>query len=167
MDTCSIQETYDYHLILQNHSPIFFQIGGDKLTYMEPTSVRLTKEAYEQVLKRGKPSQIIREMVEQSLYDGATLYKKKVNLERKIKDAKNDIVDLELELSQVNEDIQHMEARKSYRPDGYHDCFERLSNMASITSEDIKYQAKLLDVDVTVFKYWLFDDGIFERLLSD
>lgn len=133
--------------------------------YTEKKLIKFTQEEADFLKTQENASELIRTLLEQYRSGGDTLYKQKINVEKQLQEAKNHVVDLELELDRIQQEIEDMETRKSLRPDGYDDCVERLLNMAIIGQDDIKYQAGLLNVDVLLFKRWLFDDGFFDKRL--
>ena len=133
--------------------------------YTEKKLIKFTQEEADFLKTQENASELIRTLLEQYRSGGDTLYKQKINIEKQLQEAKNHVVDLELELDRIQQEIDDMETRKSLRPDGYDDCVERLLNMAIISQDDIKYQAGLLEVDVLLFKRWLFDDGFFDKRL--
>lgn len=133
--------------------------------YTEQKLIKFTEEEADFLKTQDNASELIRTLLEQYRSGGDTLYKQKNNIEKQLHEAKNHVIDLELELDRVQQEIEDMETRKSLRPDGYDDCVERLLNMPIISQDDLKYQAGLLNVDVLLFKRWLFDDGFFDKRL--
>ena len=133
--------------------------------YTEQKLIKFTEEEADFLKAQDNASELIRTLLEQYRSGGDTLYKQKNNIEKQLHEAKNHVIDLELELDRVQQEIEDMENRKSLRPEGYDDCVERLLNMPIISQDDLKYQAGLLNVDVLLFKRWLFDDGFFDKRL--
>lgn len=131
----------------------------------EDLHIRITADEKTFLATHGDKSKLIRSLLAQYRSGGDTLYKQKMNIEKRLQEAKNQVIDLELELDRVNHDIEEMETRKSLRPDGYQDCVDRLLHMPIISPEDLDYQAGLLNVDPHLFKRWLFDDGFFDKRL--
>lgn len=133
--------------------------------YTERKLIRLNEDQADFLAKQGNASELIRDLIEQYRSGGNTLYKQKNKIEKELHEAKAHVVDLKLQLDAINQEIDDMEARQSLRPKGYDDSVERLLNMAIISQDDLKYQAELLNVDVLLFKRWLFDDGFFDKRL--
>lgn len=128
--------------------------------------ILVTEEEHSFLTEHGHKSELIRKLLSDYRHGGNSLYKQKIHVEKQLQDAKNHVVDLELELEKIEQDIVEMEHRKSMRPDGYQDCVERLLRMPLISPDDLNYQAGLLHVEPQLFKRWLFDDGFFEKRLS-
>ena len=133
--------------------------------YTEKKLIRLNEDQYQFLNAQENASGLIRELIEQYRSGGNTLYKQKTKIEKELHEAKAHVVDLKLQLDAINQEIEDMEARQSLRPEGYDDSVERLLRMAIISQDDLKYQAELLNVDVLLFKRWLFDDGFFDKRL--
>lgn len=133
--------------------------------YTEKKLIRLNEDQYQFLNAQENASGLIRELIEQYRSGGNTLYKQKTKIEKELHEAKAHVVDLKLQLDAINQEIEDMETRQSLRPEGYDDSVERLLRMAIISQDDLKYQAELLNVDVLLFKRWLFDDGFFDKRL--
>lgn len=131
----------------------------------ERFEIKIDSDMKQYLKKQENASELIRTLLEQYRSGGDTLYKQKNAVEQQIEEAKSHVIDLSLELDRINHDIEEMETRKSMRPDGYHDCVERLLHMPLVHTDDIDYQAELLNVDVLLFKRWLFDDGFYDKKL--
>lgn len=126
---------------------------------------KLSEEQTEFLAKQENASELIRELIEQYRSGGNTLYKQKSKIEKQLHEAKAHVVDLEIQLDAVIQEIDDMETRQSLRPEGYDECVERLLHMPIVSQDDLKFQAGLLNVDVMLFKRWLFDDGFFDKRL--
>ena len=133
--------------------------------YTEKKLIRLNEDQYQFLNAQENASGLIRELIEQYRSGGNTLYKQKTKIEKELHEAKAHVVDLKLQLDAINQEIEDMESRQSLRPKGYDDSVNRLLSMAIISQDDLKYQAELLNVDVLLFKRWLFDDGFFDKRL--
>ncbi len=133
--------------------------------YTEKKLIRLNEDQYQFLNAQENASGLIRELIEQYRSGGNTLYKQKTKIEKELHEAKAHVVDLKLQLDAINQEIEDMETRQSLRPEGYDDSVNRLLSMAIISQDDLKYQAELLNVDVLLFKRWLFDDGFFDKRL--
>jgi len=133
--------------------------------YTEKKLIRLNEDQYQFLNAQENASGLIRELIEQYRSGGNTLYKQKTKIEKELHEAKAHVVDLKLQLDAINQEIEDMETRQSLRPKGYDDSVNRLLSMAIISQDDLKYQAELLNVDVLLFKRWLFDDGFFDKRL--
>lgn len=133
--------------------------------YTETRLIKLDEELDSFLSKQENASALIRTLLEQYRSGGDTLYKQKNQLEKQLQEAKNNVIDLELQLEAIQQEIEEMETRKTLRPEGYDDCVERLLHMPIIAPEDITYQASLLNVSVELFKRWLFDDDFFMKRL--
>ena len=133
--------------------------------YTEKKLIRLNEDQYQFLNAQENASGLIRELIEQYRSGGNTLYKQKTKIEKELHEAKAHVVDLKLQLDAINQEIEDMESRQSLRPKGYDDSVNRLLSRAIISQDDLKYQAELLNVDVLLFKRWLFDDGFFDKRL--
>ena len=133
--------------------------------YTETRVIKIDEELDSFLSQQENASELIRTLLQQYRSGGDTLYKQKNQLEKELQDAKNTVIDLELQLEAIQQEIEEMEASKTLRPEGYDICVERLLEMPIISPDDITYQASVLNVSVEVFKRWLFDDDFFMKRL--
>ena len=92
-----------------------------------------------------------------------SLLLEKNRLQQEEQKIKNKLIDIQLQIQHVDHQISELEQQSVYRCNGYDDAVETLEGLTVVSMSDIEYQARLLDVDLSLFKQWLFDDKFFDR----
>lgn len=78
------------------------------------------------------------------------------------------IADIDLELKSIDVELNRIAELESIRPDGYEDVVDTLLSMVgAISPDELVYQADVLGVDVGLLKRWLFEDGVYDRLIME
>ena len=108
-------------------------------------------------------SEYIRELIIKDMSEQTSLLLKKDQLQQEEKRLKDELINVQMDIDYVDHQIDELNNQSHYRCEGYHDAVETLENLTLVSLKDIEYQARLLDVDVSLFKQWLFDDKFFDR----
>jgi len=76
----------------------------------------------------------------------------------------------ELQLQRHEKELERVMEARAFRPDNYEYTIETLRNIkrtsGHVNSDSLEIQAGNCNVPVSVYKRWLFDDGVLEELLS-
>ena len=110
-------------------------------------------------------SEYLRGLILNDMNEQTSLLLEKNKLQQEEQQLKEKLMDVQLQIHFVDHQIEELNNRVENRPDGYDKCVERLLNMTVVSVADLDYQANLLEVDSSLFKQWLFNDGVFEKLL--
>lgn len=108
-------------------------------------------------------SEYIRELIIKDMSEQTSLLLEKNRLQQEEQKIKNKLIDIQLQIQHVDHQISELEQQSVYRCNGYDDAVETLEGLTVVSMSDIEYQARLLDVDLSLFKQWLFDDKFFDR----
>lgn len=108
-------------------------------------------------------SEYIRELIIKDMSEQTSLLLEKNRLQQEEQKVKNTLIDIQLQIQHVDHQISELEQQTVYRCHGYDEAVETLEGLTVVSMSDIEYQARLLDVDLSLFKQWLFDDKFFDR----
>ncbi len=78
--------------------------------------------------------------------------------------------DNELQQQNLQQQLELTKEQAQYRVEMYDECVETLESIKRtsnrVTLSDIRTQASRCGVDLSLFKQWLFDDGVYDLLLN-
>lgn len=78
--------------------------------------------------------------------------------------------DNELQQQNLQQQLELTKEQAQYRVEMYDECVETLESIKRtsnrVTLSDIRTQANRCGVDLSLFKQWLFDDGVYDVLLN-
>lgn len=110
-------------------------------------------------------SEYLRQLILKDMSEEASLLLELNKLQKEEQKLNEQLIDVQLQKQFVEKQIEEMNHRLEMRPEGYSDSVNRLLTMPIVTPKDLDYQADFLGVDGSLFRQWLFHDGIFEKLL--
>lgn len=91
-------------------------------------------------------------------------------LQEEEKKLKIQLKDNELQQQNLQQQLELTKEQAQYRVDAYDECVDVLKSIKQtsnhVTLSDIRIQANRCGVDLSLFKQWLFDDGVYDLLLK-
>ena len=91
-------------------------------------------------------------------------------LQEEEKKLKIQLKDNELQQMNLQQQLELTREQAEYRVEIYDECVDTLKSIKKtsnrVTLSDIRSQANRCGVDLSLFKQWLFDDGVYDILLK-
>lgn len=111
-------------------------------------------------------SQYIQDLILKDMNDKSHLLKQENELKAEKKALQIRLSEIDSELANITREMSRIDALLNNRPKEYDNVVKVLLNLhGGVTLKDLKYQANVLKVDLNILKQWLFDDGIYDKLL--
>ncbi len=108
-------------------------------------------------------SKVITEAIKMYFLNKEVYVKKEEQILNKIKELEAQMEKEKLELTRVRKKIWNIEKNNS-RPKDYMKAVSTLKILPDVRKEDIKFQAKRLNVSVKQLENWLYEDGHMEEI---
>lgn len=135
------------------------------MTLNKTRVIRLDEDVDSYLAEQDNASEFIRTLIIKYMHESTNLLIQKHDLEQKHLKLQTQLKDVELQLQYLDQEIEEVNKRKDFRCEGYEDSVERLLFMDKVNMSAIEYQAKLLNVNTTQYKEWLFLDGVYDKIL--
>lgn len=111
-------------------------------------------------------SKVITEAINTYFLNKEVYVKKEDQIEQKIKELETQIEKEKIELTRVRKKIRDIEKKNNSRPKDYMKAVGTLKILPDVRKEDIKFQAKRLNVSVKQLENWLSMDGHMEEIFK-
>ena len=111
-------------------------------------------------------SKVITEAINTYFLNKEVYVKKEEQIEQKIKELEAQMEKEKIELTRVRKKIRDIEKKDNSRPKDYMKAVGTLKILPDVRKEDIKFQAKRLNVSVKQLETWLSEDGYMEEIFS-
>ena len=111
-------------------------------------------------------SKVITEAINTYFFNKEVYVKKEEQIEQKIKELETQMEKEKIELTRVRKKIRDIEKKDNSRPKDYMKAVGTLKILPDVRKEDIKFQAKRLNINVKQLETWLSEDGYMEEIFS-
>lgn len=111
-------------------------------------------------------SEYVQNLILRDMNDKSEYLKKKEDLLQERKQIQIREAEIDSELLVVDKELARIDKMENNRPAKYDDVVDVLLHLkGGVTKTDLVNQAKELNVELGLLKMWLFDDGVYDKLL--
>ena len=115
-------------------------------------------------------TEYITKLILKDMSQHTTLLVEIQKLQEEEKKLKIQLKDNELQQQNLQQQLELTREQAQYRVEIYDECVDTLISIKQtsnhVTLSDIRVQASRCGVDLSLFKQWLFDDGVYDKLLN-
>jgi len=133
-------------------------------------SFRIPQELSDRLKQCDNQTDVITEALSMYFTTDAVLVMKIENDKQLLHDLKYQTKVTELQLQRHEKELEQVKQARAFRPDNYEYTVDTLRQIKKtsghVNSDSLEIQAGNCNVPVSVYKRWLFDDGVLEELLS-
>ena len=109
-------------------------------------------------------SKVIKEALNTHFLNKDYFISKKKKIERNIKEIKYQLEQENHDLQILEKQIKRIEKKEHERPKNYNKAVSTLKSLPDVNEEDLRFQAKRLNIDASKLKGWLWLDGDYEEI---
>lgn len=129
-------------------------------------NIYFTDTTAEYVDSKSNMSEYIQRLIIKDMNDKSQYLEELEKLHQEKKQLQIQLTEVESKISIAKKEIERIDAMKNNRPVGYDDVVDLLlSSKLGVTKNDLVFHANGLGVEVGLLKMWLFDDGVYDKLL--
>ena len=131
---------------------------------------RLGNDRTQKLQEYENQTEVVKEALTNFFTDESVLLLKIQETRNYIDTLNFELKNAEVVLQQYEDKLSNLREQKSFRPPEYQSTLDTLRNVkcntGKISPDIIRYQAELCHVPVQCYKRWLFDDEVFDEILS-
>lgn len=133
-------------------------------------SFRIPQELSDKLKQCDNQTDVITEALAMYFTTDAVLVMKIESDKQMLHDLRYQTKVTELQLQRHEKELEQVRQAREFRPDNYEYSVDTLRQIKKtsghVNSDSLEIQAGNCNVPVSVYKRWLFDDGVLEELLS-
>lgn len=132
--------------------------------------VRLDESIHSYLKTKENQTEYITKLILKDMSQQSSLLVEIQRLQEEEKKLKIQLKDNELQQQNLQQQLELTREQAAYRAELYEDCVETLklikTTQGYVTLSEIREQSERCSADLSLFKQWLFDDGVYDDLLK-
>lgn len=134
--------------------------------YPEKAYFRVTEEMKAYLDNMEGSSEFLRRLVYDVMNDTDSIKRNIHELEEQNDYYMQKVKENNLIIKSYKEQLKRAEELRNFRPEAYKDSVETLLRLDHVQDKDFIFQSNRCKVPVDTYKKWLYDDGVYDKLLS-
>lgn len=132
--------------------------------------IRVDEQIYSFLTSKDNATEYITKLIIKDMNEHSSLLIEIQRLQEEEKKLKIQLKDNELQQQNLQQQLEISREQAAYRAELYSDCVDTLrlikTTQGYVTLSEIREQAGRCGADLSLFKQWLFDDGVYDDLLK-